>query len=82
LFGREFDYVDDRERYGLQRVYYHRADGTRVYFPTKWTNLAAPDPFLELARGEAIARLSDLLGLADLVRALREGSVKENTPEV
>ena len=66
----------------MRRVYYHRPDGTRVYFPTQWTNLAAPDPFLELARGEAIARLNDLLALADLVRALRETAVKENTPEL
>jgi hypothetical protein len=40
--------------------------------------LGSPDPFVEQARGRALARIEDLLELANLVA----GSVKKITPHV
>jgi Family of unknown function (DUF5372) len=39
--------------------------------PVRWTNLAAPDPFVIAAAGRAYLRLEDLVRLAELIKELR-----------
>ena len=69
-FGREFQYEDDRERFGRRRLLYRLDNGQIAYFLTKWTDQAAKDPFVEMARGQALARPRDLLELAGLIVGL------------
>jgi hypothetical protein len=40
--------------------------------PTAWTNLAPPDPFVVLAAGRAMLRLTDLQALAHLLHAVAD----------
>jgi hypothetical protein len=47
-------------------VYYSREDGTRAYLPAAWTDVGPKDPFVEQARGRALARVEDLLELVKI----------------
>jgi hypothetical protein len=57
-------------------VYYLTAEGLTAYLPATWTDVGPRDPFVEQARGRAIARVEDLLELA----RLSASPVKEITP--
>jgi len=70
-FGREFEFEDDRERFGHRRLFYRLDNGQIAYFLTRWTDQAAKDPFIEMAGGQALARPKDLLELADLITSLK-----------
>jgi Family of unknown function (DUF5372) len=70
--------LEHRRQWGQWRVYYLSKTARRVFLPAAWTDLGPLDPFVEQARGRAIARVADLLELADLVA----GSVKEIKPNV
>jgi hypothetical protein len=58
------------------RVYYLNAEKVTTYLPANWTDVGPKDPFVEQARGRAIARIEDLLELAKMAA----GHVKEITP--
>ena len=47
-------------------MYYIAENGDRSYLPASWTDVRGPDPFVEQARGRAIARVEDLLALAKM----------------
>jgi len=70
-FGREFEFEDDRERFGHRRLFYRLDNGQIAYFLTRWTDQAAKDPFIEMAGGQALARPKDLLELAGLITGLK-----------
>jgi hypothetical protein len=42
-------------------------EGSLAYLPASWTDASPKDPFVEQARGRAVARLEDLLKLAEMV---------------
>lgn len=69
-FGREFEYEDDRERFGRRRLFYRLDNGQIAYFLTQWTDQAAKDPFIEMAGGKALAQPRHLLELTDLLLGL------------
>ena len=55
-----------------ERVYFRvEEDGRTESLPRSWTDLALPDPFLELSAGRAWFRVEELLGLVQLVEAMR-----------
>lgn len=64
--GRRFELIDMRSRWGEWRVYYITEKGDSSYLPASWTDVRPLDPFVEQARGRAIARMEDLLGLAKM----------------
>ncbi|MGH7958477.1 MAG: DUF5372 family protein [Opitutaceae bacterium] len=74
--GRRFLLVESERRWGAWRVYYVTAEGLTVYFPAAWTDAGPKDPFVEQAKGRAIARVEDLLALVKMIPA----AVKRNTP--
>ena len=41
-------------------------EGSLAYLPASWTDAGTKDPFVEQARGRAVARLEDLLKLAEM----------------
>jgi hypothetical protein len=53
-------------------VFYFNEQGGLAYLPASWTDAAPMDPFVEQAKGQAIARLDDLLKLAELVSERRK----------
>lgn len=57
-------------------MYYLNAEGVIAYLPAAWTDVGPKDPFVEQARGRAIARVEDLLQLTKMV----VDCVKQNTP--
>ena len=70
LRGRQLVCVGERyNRYGTRLLL--RVDEDRVCsVPRQWTDLVAPDPEVVIGEGRALARVADLLGLADLVARL------------
>jgi hypothetical protein len=48
--------------------------------PVSWTSLAAPDPFVVIAQGRSVFRMTDLLQLVRLVREVRQQLESESTP--
>ena len=76
--GRRLEMVDCQRQCGQWRVYYLSQSGRRACLPAAWTDWGAPDPFVEQSRGRAIARVPDLLELAQLVVR----NVKGITPNV
>ena len=59
-------------------MYYLNAEGVIAYLPAAWTDVGPKDPFVEQARGRAIARVEDLLQLTKMV----VDCVKQNTPKM
>jgi hypothetical protein len=49
-------------------VYYIAAEGQVAYLPAPWTDAGPRDPFVEQAQAGAIARVEDLLALAEMTR--------------
>ena len=47
-------------------------DGRMLSMPLNWTSIAPEDPFVMMARGRSLFRLSDLAALLHLVNALKE----------
>jgi len=64
--GRRFELINCERRWGQWRVFYFNEQGGLAYLPASWTDAGPTDPFVEQAKGQAIARLDDLLKLAQL----------------
>lgn len=71
LFGRELEFVERRQCWRGDRVYYFDEDGRRCRIPTEWTDEAPVDPFVVAAQGRCPFRTEDLVELAGLVDSLR-----------
>lgn len=80
--GRQFEFIDCRLCWNEWRVFYYTADMELAYFPASWTDVGEADPFVTLSEGRAMARVEDLLRLADLVKDLESQTVKEIGPNV
>ena len=76
--GRRLELIDCQRQWGQWRVYYLTKTGRRAFFPALWTDAGPKDPFIEQARGRAVARVEDLLELVELV----SGSVNEIKPQM
>ena len=71
LRGREFELIQVKLCWGIDRVYYAGEDGALRHVPVGWTSVAAVDPFVAVASGRAAFRVEDLLALAEVIdRAL------------
>lgn len=79
LRGREFELVDTKLCWGIERVYYMGEGGVLRHIPVGWTSVAGEDPFVEVAAGRSAFRVEDLLALADM---LGGGDVKRIMPDV
>jgi len=76
--GRRFELIDLRRCWGQWRVYYLTEQEHTAYLPASWTDAGPQDPFVEQAHGRAIARVQDLLELANMTW----GRVKGNKPNM
>jgi hypothetical protein len=75
--GQQFPLVVPRLAWGEPRVFFHDpATGRLRSRPAAWTNLAPPDPFVVLAAGRTIFRLTDLQMLVRLLHD-REDTLRE-----
>ncbi len=66
LRGREFELIQRKLCWGIERVYYMGEDGVLAHIPVGWTSVAVEDPFVEVAGGRSAFRVEDLLALADM----------------
>jgi hypothetical protein len=62
------DLVARGREWGEDRVYYRDQNGHMRFLPARWTNLAAPDPFVVTAAGRAYFRLEDLIRVHDQLK--------------
>lgn len=73
LTGQQFPLLCQRVAWGEPRVFFpDPATGRVRSLPLAWTNLAPPDPFVLLAAGRALFRLTDLRTLVRLLRDLAD----------
>jgi hypothetical protein len=64
--GQRFELINCERRWGQWRVFYLNPEGCLAYLPASWTDAGPRDPFVQQAHGRAIARLEDLLKLAQM----------------
>jgi hypothetical protein len=62
--------MSEQQAWGEDRIYFHDRKGQLRAVPASWTSLAAPDPFVIIAAGRSLHRVSDLLELAALIAQL------------
>ena len=60
-------------------MYFHNEGEHLVSVPATWTDIIAEDPVVQLAAGRALFRALDLIELAQLLKGLCGGNVKEIT---
>ncbi len=70
-WGREFEFVQRRRTWDVDRVLFRVPGGDVMSLPAAWTDAVAPDPFVVAAGGGVPFRMADLLAAADLVARLR-----------
>ncbi len=81
--GRDFEFVNRRRSWDLDRVYFYGPGGELVCLPAEWTDAVAPDPFVVVAAGRAAFRTGDLLAVAVLAVRLASADapgVRQITP--
>ena len=82
LFQQEFELVSYRQDWGEDRVWFQDKLGRLHSLPTSWTDAGAVDPFVALAAGRSLFRVSDLIELARQIDGGKseraETTVKEN----
>ena len=81
LRGREFEFIQSRSCWGIERVDYLDEGGTLRNLPMAWTSAAAKDPFVRVAAGRSAFRVSDLLALAVLLDGVCEDDCAERGVE-
>jgi len=70
LSGKVFVLVTCRRNWAEERVYYHNEAGDLCSLPLAWTSLARIDPFVSLAAGRSVFRVTDLLELTRLLASM------------
>ena len=69
LSGQTFPLLAQRFAWGEERVFFADQETHQMRsLPLAWTNLALPDPFLVVARGQAVLRWRDLHQLAQFLK--------------
>ena len=63
-------------------MFYYTENGQMAYFPSAWTDAGQADPFVVLSQGRAVVRFEDLLRLVELIKDLKQRTVKEIRPNV
>jgi hypothetical protein len=70
LFERAFEVVTCRQNWGEDRVWFYDREGRLASIPTTWTDVSALDPFVVVAAGRSLFRVTDLLELVQEIRPL------------
>jgi hypothetical protein len=73
LRGQSFPLVVSKKLWGESRVTIQLPDGTPRSVPINWTDATPGDPYVSVALGRSRFRVEDLLALAKLIRAGRNG---------
>ena len=81
LFQQEFEVVSYCQNWGEDRVWFQDSKGHVHSLPTSWTDVGAIDPFVTMAAGRSLFRVTDLLELTNRIGVCTAeptgGSVKE-----
>jgi hypothetical protein len=62
------DLVAQGREWGEERVYYRDQNGRLRFLPARWTDVAAPDPFVVRAGGRVYFRVEDLIRVWDRLK--------------
>jgi hypothetical protein len=60
--------------WGEDRVWFHDRNGRLHSIPAGWTDIAEVDPFVVVAAGRSLFRITDLLELTQLIKGMEAGS--------
>jgi hypothetical protein len=71
LYRQQLDEVGRTRRWGDERVWFRTASGDLRAIPLRFTNLAAPDPYMQWGGGKSCHRVADLIELRRLMDSLR-----------
>ena len=70
LHGKTFTLLDCRHRYGEYRACYRDKKGNLSSFPARWTSAVPVEPFVLVSNGRSPFRITDLLELSRLLKAI------------
>lgn len=70
LFGRDFEFVEQRQNWGEDRIYLHDERGELFSLPAGWTDMAPADPFVVVSGGRCPFTVNGLLAVAELIDRL------------
>ena len=59
---------------GGEQIRLSDPDGYPIWIPIRFTDVAPPDPYIEIGHGRSFFRVQDLVKLTELVRALKKAS--------
>src|SRR3546814_19042990 len=68
--GREFVFLDVRQTWSEDRVFFVDGDAHQFSLPVGWTDAAEPDAFVTMAAGRSPFRFADLVELRRLIDGL------------
>jgi Family of unknown function (DUF5372) len=71
LFGQAIEFIERRQNWGEDRIFYRDRYGHLASLPARWTSVEPEDPFVVVAARRSRFRVGDLIELAALVRRLR-----------
>jgi len=75
--GQTFELITYLHTWGENRVYFQRQGSEHlVSVPASWTDAVPEDPFVQLAAGRSLFRVSDLLELLQMVTESVQKHVK------
>ena len=76
LFEQQFELVAHRQSWGEERVWFQDRNGQVHSLPTSWTDAGEVDPFVAIAAGRSLFRVTDLIELARQIDEWRSGQVE------
>ena len=72
LQGQTFPLLSQRFAWGEERVFFSDSKTHEMRsLPLAWTSLAPPDPFVVLAKGQAVFRFEDIESLVQLLNDIQ-----------
>jgi len=80
-FQQEFEVVSYRQNWGEDRVWFQDSQGHVHSLPTSWTDAGVIDPFVTVAAGRSLIRVTDLLELTNRIGAYRAEPTGESVKE-
>jgi hypothetical protein len=71
-YKNEYEFVERKLAWGLDRVVYFKKNGDLAAIPTSWTDVAEPDLFNQQSKGRCNFRYADLVELAKILKYLKK----------
>jgi len=82
LYQQEFELVSYHQNWGENRVWFQATKDGRLHsLPMNWTDAGALDPFVAVAAGRSLFRVTDLIELAKQVARWKPEQTRRSVKE-